>query len=136
VSGLIDRAARRGLVRRDTSSDDARAVRVSLTPDGKRLAKVLTDEVGDLITPMTGGLSTGDQKRLSALLDRLLPGRDAQIPVVGVWGAASMIGGVVHTRSTTSRRKAERNPASAVRNLPYGFTPTIEAARKAGYQCV
>src|SRR5579862_6948617 len=38
VSGLIDRAARRGLVQRGTSSDDGRSVRVSLTPAGKRLA--------------------------------------------------------------------------------------------------
>src|SRR4051812_33322980 len=38
VSGLIDRAAKRGLVRRDTSSDDGRAVRVSLTAEGHRLA--------------------------------------------------------------------------------------------------
>ena len=53
VSGLIDRAVRRGLVRRDTSSDDGRAVRVRLTPDGQRLARLLTEEIGGLITPMT-----------------------------------------------------------------------------------
>jgi DNA-binding MarR family transcriptional regulator len=72
VSGLIDRAVKRGLVRRDTSDDDGRAVRVSLTPDGQRLARMLTDEVGDLITPMTSRLSPVDQKRLSVLLNRLL----------------------------------------------------------------
>jgi DNA-binding MarR family transcriptional regulator len=72
VSGLIDRAVRRGLVRRDTSSDDGRAVRVSLTPDGQRLASLLTDEISGLITPMTRGLSPADQKRLSTLLNRLL----------------------------------------------------------------
>lgn len=32
VSGLIDRAASRGLVRRDASTDDGRVVRVSPTP--------------------------------------------------------------------------------------------------------
>ncbi len=58
VSGLIDRAVRRGLVRRDTSSEDGRAVRVSLTPDGQRLASRLTDEIGGLITPMTRRLSS------------------------------------------------------------------------------
>jgi DNA-binding MarR family transcriptional regulator len=72
VSGLIDRAARRGLVRRDSSSDDGRAVRVSLTEDGHRLAAVMTDEIGSLIAPVTSRLSTADQNRLGTLLTRLL----------------------------------------------------------------
>jgi DNA-binding MarR family transcriptional regulator len=72
VSGLIDRAARRGLVRRDSSSDDGRAVRVSLTAEGQVLAAVLTDEIGALIAPMTSRLSTTEQNRLSTLLARLL----------------------------------------------------------------
>jgi len=72
VSGLIDRAVGRGLVRRDISSDDGRAVRVSLAPDGLRLAGLLTDEVGRLLAPMTCHLSPADQKRLSTLLNKLL----------------------------------------------------------------
>jgi DNA-binding MarR family transcriptional regulator len=72
VSGLIDRAARRGLVRRATSSDDGRAVRVRLTPDGRCLARALTDEIGGLIGPMIRSLTPADQKRLSILLNRLL----------------------------------------------------------------
>ena len=72
VSGLIDRAARRGLVRRDSSSDDGRAVRVSLTAEGQVLAAVLTDEIGALIAPMTSRINTTEQNRLSALLTKLL----------------------------------------------------------------
>jgi DNA-binding MarR family transcriptional regulator len=72
VSGLIDRAARRGLVRRDTSSDDGRAVRVSLTSDGRRLARLLTDEIGGLVAPMCDRLSPGDQERLRLLLNKLV----------------------------------------------------------------
>jgi DNA-binding MarR family transcriptional regulator len=72
VSGLIDRAVRRGLVRRETSSDDGRAVRVSLGPGGQRLASLLTEEIGGLIAPMTSNLSPADQNRLSVLLNRLL----------------------------------------------------------------
>jgi DNA-binding MarR family transcriptional regulator len=72
VSGLIDRAVRRGLVRRDTSSEDGRAVQVSLTPDGQRLAGLLTEEIGDLIGPMTHSLGPADQKRLSVLLNKVL----------------------------------------------------------------
>lgn len=72
VSGLIDRAERRGLVRRDIGSDDARVVRVSLTPAGQRLAGRLTEEIAGLITPMTGNLGPSDQRRLSTLLNRVL----------------------------------------------------------------
>jgi DNA-binding MarR family transcriptional regulator len=72
VSGMVDRAVTRGLVRRDASSDDGRAVRVSLTSAGQRLATRLTGDVADLIAPMTGSLSSAEQKRLSALLNRML----------------------------------------------------------------
>jgi DNA-binding MarR family transcriptional regulator len=47
-------------------------VRVSLTAAGQRLATRLTGDVADLIAPMTGSLSSADQKRLSALLNRML----------------------------------------------------------------
>jgi DNA-binding MarR family transcriptional regulator len=72
VSGLIDRAARRGLVQRTASRSDGRAVQVSLTPDGHRLAGQATGEVAGLIAPMTSALSAGEQKRLTQLLGKLL----------------------------------------------------------------
>jgi DNA-binding MarR family transcriptional regulator len=72
VSGLIDRAVGRGLVRRLASIDDGRAVRVTLTADGRRLARVLTAEIGALIAPLAEHLSPTEQKRLSSLLIRLL----------------------------------------------------------------
>ncbi|MCU1687715.1 MAG: marR [Amycolatopsis sp.] len=72
VSGLVDRAVKRGLVRRDVSSDDARAVRVSLTSEGQRLVGLLRDQVAVLIAPMTSSLGSADQKRLSGLLRRML----------------------------------------------------------------
>lgn len=59
-------------MRRDTSKEDRRAVRVSFTPDGQRLAGLLTEEIGDLITPMTGSLSRADQIRLGILLNKML----------------------------------------------------------------
>lgn len=72
VSGLIDRAARRGLVQRTASRSDGRAVQVSLTPDGHRLAGQVTGEVAGLIAPMTSTLSRGEQKRLAQLLGKML----------------------------------------------------------------
>ena len=72
VSGLIDRAARRGLVQRTASRSDGRAVQVSLTPDGQRLAVRVRAEVAGLIAPMTGALTPAEQKRLTQLLDKML----------------------------------------------------------------
>jgi MarR family transcriptional regulator, lower aerobic nicotinate degradation pathway regulator len=72
VSGLIDRAVKRGLVRRDASEDDGRAVRVNLTPDGQRLASAGAQEMGKLLEPMTGQLSQAERNRLSLLLGKLV----------------------------------------------------------------
>jgi len=49
-----------------------RAVRVSLTEEGQRLAGRLTEEIGELIQPMTDRLSRPDGKRLAGLLAKLL----------------------------------------------------------------
>src|SRR5580704_15095175 len=72
VTGLVSRAAQRGLVRRDASGDDGRSVRVSLTAEGRQLARLGTAEFGALIAPMTDRLSPADRKRLGVLLARLL----------------------------------------------------------------
>jgi DNA-binding MarR family transcriptional regulator len=73
VSGLVDRAVRRGLVHRTPSRDDGRAVRLGLTADGRRLATRLTAEVASLIAPLTANLTTPEQHRLATLLTKLLP---------------------------------------------------------------
>jgi MarR family transcriptional regulator, lower aerobic nicotinate degradation pathway regulator len=72
VSGLIDRAVQRGLVRKDADPDDGRAVRVSLTPESRRQASRLTAEIAGLIAPLTDRLSPGERCRLTALLTKAL----------------------------------------------------------------
>jgi DNA-binding MarR family transcriptional regulator len=72
VSGLIDRAARRGLVQRTASPSDGRAVQVSLTPEGHQLAAQVRAEVAGLIAPMTSALTPAEQKRLTQLLGKIL----------------------------------------------------------------
>jgi DNA-binding MarR family transcriptional regulator len=79
VSGLIDRAVTRGLVRRDASSDDGRAVRVSFTAAGERLATQLTEQIAAQIAPMTSRLGAADRTRLSALLNRLVEFRTGEL---------------------------------------------------------
>jgi DNA-binding MarR family transcriptional regulator len=74
VSGLIDRAVARGLVQRTSSRDDGRAVRVSLSPDGRRLAEIVTAEVGDLMAPMLDRLTAIEGTLLRSLLHQLLEG--------------------------------------------------------------
>jgi MarR family transcriptional regulator, lower aerobic nicotinate degradation pathway regulator len=71
VSGLIDRAAQRGLVHKKTDPTDGRSVRVSLTAEARRLTSRVVAEIGELMTPLSDRLSPGDQKRLTALLGKM-----------------------------------------------------------------
>jgi DNA-binding MarR family transcriptional regulator len=72
ISGLIDRAAQRGLVTKTADPHDGRSVRVGLTESARRLVPEILAAVGGRITPMTGQLSSGEQKRLTALLTKAL----------------------------------------------------------------
>jgi DNA-binding MarR family transcriptional regulator len=57
LTGLIDRAERRGLVRRTTVPDDRRALRVTLTDTGRQAADAFhaaaTAELNQLLAPLT-----------------------------------------------------------------------------------
>jgi len=72
TTGLIDRAARRGLVRRVAVPEDGRAFRVVLTPEGRRLAEVLGAEVARQVAAVTDGLSDTNRRRLSLLASQIV----------------------------------------------------------------
>lgn len=72
ISGLIDRAAQRGLVIRTADPRDGRSVRVGLAEQGRALVPEVTAAIGDRIKPLTGQLSATEQKRLTALLTKAL----------------------------------------------------------------
>ncbi|GIT78823.1 hypothetical protein LLS1_04920 [Leifsonia sp. LS1] len=72
VSGLIERAERRGLVRRVPSAADARAVEVEATDAGHVLARSGADEVRDALQPLFGALDVRGRTALQRELDRLL----------------------------------------------------------------
>ena len=72
VSGLIDRAVQRGLVRKTADAADGRSVRVSLTAEARRMETRVVAEIGDLMAPMTDRLTPSERKRLIALLAKLL----------------------------------------------------------------
>jgi DNA-binding MarR family transcriptional regulator len=72
ITGLVDRAERRGLVKRTVSTQDRRVVRVSLTKTGRNLAERVATEFQDDVATFVGNLSDRDQTRLSALASRVV----------------------------------------------------------------
>jgi MarR family transcriptional regulator, lower aerobic nicotinate degradation pathway regulator len=72
VTGLVDRAERRGLVRRISSTDDGRSIRVALAPHGRKLATAGTRDVGRRITALADRLSARDARQLAVLAHRFV----------------------------------------------------------------
>jgi len=72
MSGLIDRAERRGLVRRERNPDDGRAVDVMIAPAGLELAQAAYREVRETISPATGQLDRRQTESLIKLLGIML----------------------------------------------------------------
>jgi DNA-binding MarR family transcriptional regulator len=73
TTGLVDRAERRGLVRRAALPvGDERAVHVMLTGNGRELEQTLTAEVTRRLTALAAGLSETGRARLSKSLTRLV----------------------------------------------------------------
>jgi DNA-binding MarR family transcriptional regulator len=58
MSGLVDRAERRGLLARGRSADDRRAVEVFMTDSGLELAERVRAEVARALAPATSHLGT------------------------------------------------------------------------------
>jgi DNA-binding MarR family transcriptional regulator len=72
VTGLVDRAERRGLVRRATAPEDGRTVRVTLTARGRRLAQTLTKQVDRELAQLVEGLSEAHREALSTIASQIV----------------------------------------------------------------
>jgi MarR family transcriptional regulator, lower aerobic nicotinate degradation pathway regulator len=72
VTGLVDRAQRRGLVERIARPEDGRAIRVALTPAGHSLAARFAEEVGEELLAVTAGLTDLRRRQLSSLLSQVV----------------------------------------------------------------
>jgi MarR family transcriptional regulator, lower aerobic nicotinate degradation pathway regulator len=72
VSGLVDRAERRGLVVRIPSTDDRRAVRVGLTDQGRSLVSDASIRFGTDLSTMLDLVPPSDRDALSGIVSRLL----------------------------------------------------------------
>jgi DNA-binding MarR family transcriptional regulator len=80
LTGLVDRTAQRGLVRREPGEQDRRAVRVALTTAGSELAEEFYVETCRRIDLLPAGLSGSDRGKLADLLGRVV--RDNKVPEV------------------------------------------------------
>ncbi len=72
VSGLVQRAERRGLVERSPAPDDRRGVLVGLTTAGRELAAAAEAEFESDIVELLAHLRASDREALAALVSRLL----------------------------------------------------------------
>jgi DNA-binding MarR family transcriptional regulator len=72
VTGLVDRAQRRGLVERRPSATDGRAVLVTLTRAGRTLVGQVATQFEADVTELLVSLSATERKRLSGVVSRLV----------------------------------------------------------------
>jgi DNA-binding MarR family transcriptional regulator len=82
ITGLVDRAEKRGLLRRAPNPGDGRAVDVLLSTEGMELAERGATQVARSLSPMTSTLTRADAHRLTALLERMLS-REEQVAKFG-----------------------------------------------------
>jgi len=72
LSGLVDRAERRGLLARGKNAEDGRAIDVFMTPAGLELAGRVHAEVERALAPVTARLRAHEKRALTELLERML----------------------------------------------------------------
>lgn len=68
ITGLINRAEERGLMRRVSNESDKRSTRVTLTKKGQSLAMTCETEIAQELEPLVARLGSSDRKRLTTLL--------------------------------------------------------------------
>jgi DNA-binding MarR family transcriptional regulator len=72
MTGLVDRAEKRGLMVRAPSEEDGRAIDVYLTTEGQIVAERLEAQFRAAMTPFTKRLNGVEQRRLRDQLERML----------------------------------------------------------------
>jgi DNA-binding MarR family transcriptional regulator len=100
VSGLVDRAQRRGLVRRASSkSADGRAIRVVLTARGRRMASEFAARVAAELDELVQDLPPAQRRRLAEQAARIV-------------AASGMAAGLPVPHNAGSRQPGSRKPSS------------------------
>ena len=72
ISGLVDRAEKRGLLQRIPNPIDGRGVNVVLSTAGMELAERGASRIVRSLSPMTSTLTRAETHRLTTLLERML----------------------------------------------------------------
>jgi MarR family transcriptional regulator, lower aerobic nicotinate degradation pathway regulator len=72
ISGLVDRAERRGLVRRTADPADGRSVRVAITEKGSQLIEISGGEIERQIAVLVRDLSGPERQRLATLAGKIV----------------------------------------------------------------
>jgi len=72
MSGLVDRAERRGLLQRTAHASDGRVVEIGLSSTGKALVERGHAAFRSSMTPMLEPLSAAERRTLQSLLARML----------------------------------------------------------------
>jgi DNA-binding MarR family transcriptional regulator len=72
LSGLVDRAEKRGLVERIASPSDRRAATIRITAQGRKLSRVVAEAVTAEVDALVQVLPEADRKRLAALVERVV----------------------------------------------------------------
>lgn len=80
LTELVDRTARRGLVRREPHPEDGRAVRVALTERGGELAEAFYSAACRRLEDLAAGLDGTERGTLAELLGRVV--RDNEVPMI------------------------------------------------------
>ncbi|MDA3646268.1 MarR family winged helix-turn-helix transcriptional regulator [Saccharopolyspora indica] len=74
LTGLVDRAERRGLVVRARDSRDRRACSIELTGEGSRLAVQTHQAVCEVLEATAAGVPVAEQERFTATAARIVGG--------------------------------------------------------------
>lgn len=72
ITGLVDRAQRRGLVERTVSQSDRRAFNVRATPAGWKIIHEVGEQIERQITAVTDGLTGEERAQMIALASKIL----------------------------------------------------------------
>jgi DNA-binding MarR family transcriptional regulator len=72
ISGLVDRAQRRGLVTRTVSATDRRAFQVSITENGRQLIDLLAARFAERIELFVAGMPDAEREVLSRSAARIV----------------------------------------------------------------
>ena len=87
LSGLVDRVAERGLLRRNTTRPDGRAVALTPATRGKRVTEAFNAEVSDRLLEVIAHLTASDRQHFERIATRIVLAES----VPAVLGSASAL---------------------------------------------